>query len=94
MAHGSGNEHILKRPPRPHAMNTLSATDTITTDLAPNHSEIEQCARDLWTNSGQPAGIDDEIWLEAEQRLIAAKRAPLPMTGVPHTLARYGARRS
>jgi hypothetical protein len=52
-------------------MITLSATDTITTDLAPNHSEIEQCARDLWTNSGQPAGIDDEIWLEAEQRLIA-----------------------
>lgn len=92
----SGNNpwHLILGTGTFHAMNSLPVTMVLSTDLAPNHSEIAQCARDLWMNSGRPAEIDDEIWLEAERRLIAAKRAPLPMTGVPHTLSRYRAHHS
>jgi hypothetical protein len=38
----------------------------------PSHDEIAQCARELWTESGQPEGRDDAIWLEAETRLLSA----------------------
>jgi hypothetical protein len=40
----------------------------------PRHDEIAQCARELWSQSGQPQGRDEAIWLEAESRLIAARR--------------------
>jgi hypothetical protein len=73
-------------------MNFIPTTKANSADLAPSHAEIEQCARELWTNSGRPAGIDDEVWLEAERRLIAAQRAPLPLSDVPHTLNRQRVR--
>lgn len=50
------------------------ASDTRT----PSPDEIAQCAREIWTESGQPQGRDDVIWLEAERRLIAARRAAPP----------------
>jgi hypothetical protein len=40
----------------------------------PLHDEIAQCARELWSQSGRPQGHDEAIWLEAERRLIAARR--------------------
>jgi Protein of unknown function (DUF2934) len=69
-------------------MNFHPVSPTITPDLAPSHSEIEQFARELWANSGKPKGRDDEIWLEAERRLISAQRAPLPYSDIPRMLAR------
>lgn len=68
-------------------MNASTFLPSFAADLAPNHAEIEQCARELWTNSGRPAGRDDAIWLEAERRLISAQRAPMADTGFPHRLA-------
>ncbi len=70
-------------------MSPSLATITVaTTDLAPSHAEIEQCARELWTTSGRPEGHDEAIWLEAERRLISAQRAPLPARDLPKTPAR------
>ena len=46
--------------------------------LAPSPDEIAQCAREIWSESGQPEGRDDVIWLEAERRLIAARRESPP----------------
>jgi hypothetical protein len=57
-------------------MNQFSSADSIAATLAPCQSEIAQCARELWTESGQPDGRDVEIWLEAERRLISARRVP------------------
>ena len=57
-------------------MKSFPAPDTIATDLAPSHDEIAQCARELWTRSERPEGRDDVIWLEAERRLISARRTP------------------
>jgi Protein of unknown function (DUF2934) len=45
--------------------------------LAPSHDEIVACAREIWNVSGQPEGRDEEIWMDAERRLISAGRAPL-----------------
>jgi hypothetical protein len=73
-------------------MNPIVSPGVSTQDLAPSHAEIAQCARELWANSGRPVGRDDEIWLEAERRLISAQRAPLPESDLPHTLSRYRAR--
>jgi Protein of unknown function (DUF2934) len=36
------------------------------------HTEIEQCARQLWVQQGKPAERDLAIWLEAEQLLSAS----------------------
>ncbi|HZP58756.1 MAG TPA: DUF2934 domain-containing protein [Opitutaceae bacterium] len=45
----------------------------------PSPEEISQLARELWERSGRPSGRDTEIWLEAEQQLIAAsERRPEP----------------
>ncbi|MEO6568492.1 MAG: DUF2934 domain-containing protein [Opitutaceae bacterium] len=41
---------------------------------APTHNDISQCARELWTQWGQPTGRDEAIWLEAESRLNDACR--------------------
>jgi hypothetical protein len=49
----------------------------VTDTLVPNHDEIAQCAREIWIASGQPDGRDNDIWLDAERRLISAGRAPL-----------------
>jgi hypothetical protein len=35
----------------------------------PTHAEIEQRARELWQEAGQPEGRDVEFWLNAEQSL-------------------------
>lgn len=43
---------------------------------APTHNDITHCARELWTQWGQPTGRDEAIWLEAESRLNDARRAP------------------
>jgi hypothetical protein len=36
---------------------------------APTHDEISARARQLWDNAGQPAGRDEEFWLQAEREL-------------------------
>jgi hypothetical protein len=55
-------------------MTPSPSTGTIATASAPTHDEIAQSACALWTASGRPEGRDDAIWLEAERRLIAARR--------------------
>ena len=47
---------------------------------APSHEDIALCAEKLWQDYGQPAGRDDDIWLEAERRLIAAASQSASMT--------------
>jgi hypothetical protein len=37
------------------------------------HDAITQYARELWKKYGQPAGRDEEIWLEAERRVLGDK---------------------
>jgi hypothetical protein len=58
-------------------MNNSPVTAVTATDTNPNHDEIAQCARQLWTESGQPEGRDEAIWFEAERRLISERRPPL-----------------
>jgi hypothetical protein len=39
----------------------------------PTHDEIAVKAHSLWKDRGCPEGIDNEIWLEAEQQLRGGK---------------------
>lgn len=49
----------------------------MTTD--PSHDEISELARSLWQSRGQPAGQDNEIWLDAERELrLRSGGTPLP----------------
>jgi hypothetical protein len=57
----------------PMSTSLLSATNST---IAHSHDEIAQCARELWTNAGQPESRDDEFWLEAEHRMILARQKP------------------
>jgi hypothetical protein len=45
-------------------------------ECMPPHTEIAQCARDLWVQYGRPADRDLAIWLEAENRLLYATLKP------------------
>lgn len=54
----------------------LTSAHPDATAAQPKHDEIAQCAQELWIESGRPANRDEAIWLEAERRLIAARRAP------------------
>jgi hypothetical protein len=36
---------------------------------APSHDEISNRARAIWESKGCPAGMDEQIWLEAEAQL-------------------------
>ena len=69
-------------------MNPSPCSDTIATASAPTHDEIAQCARELWTESGRPEERDDAIWLEAERRLISARRPPEATADPLRTLPR------
>ena len=44
--------------------------------ISPRHEEIAECARQHWTEAGQPQGRDEEFWLEAERRLRRVHEAP------------------
>lgn len=68
-------------------MNSSLATATTATDSNPSHNEIAQCARELWTESGQPEGRDEAIWFEAERRLISERQSPLKSAVVPQPTA-------
>jgi hypothetical protein len=68
-------------------MNSSLVTATAVTDSNPSQSEIAQCARELWTKSGQPEGRDEAIWFEAERRLISERQSPLKSAVVPQTTA-------
>lgn len=64
-------------------LNPLPVTAATATDSSPSHNEIAQCARELWTESGQPSGRDQAIWFEAERRLISERRTPVKPAAVP-----------
>jgi Protein of unknown function (DUF2934) len=64
-------------------INSFPVTAATATDLRLSHDEIAQCARELWTESGQPEGRDQAIWFEAERRLISERRAPLKPAVAP-----------
>ena len=68
-------------------MNSFPVTAATATDSNPSHDEIAQCARELWTESGEPEGRDEAIWFEAERRLISERRAPLKPAVVPQATA-------
>ena len=38
----------------------------------PTHEAVSQLAHELWQARGRPVGCDNEIWLEAEQQILAA----------------------
>ena len=40
-----------------------------TTPSHPTHAEISARAQLLWEQRGRPAGVDEEIWYEAERQL-------------------------
>jgi uncharacterized coiled-coil protein SlyX len=63
----------------------LSSSTTHATASTPKHDDIAQCARELWIESGRPANRDEAIWLEAERRLVAARRAPAAVRSVMPT---------
>jgi len=42
--------------------------------IASSSDEIGQCAYELWTSIGCPAGRDNAIWLQAEARLADVRR--------------------
>lgn len=57
------------------------------TGSAPSYDEIAVCAYQLWSDSGHPEGRDDEIWLEAEHRLmITASQPPNVTAAILQTL--------
>jgi hypothetical protein len=63
--------------------NSFPVTAATATGSSPSHDEIAQCARELWTESGQPEGRDQAIWFEAERRLVSERRVPLKPAVVP-----------
>jgi hypothetical protein len=82
-------------------MTTPATTSIDTSHPAPLHSDISQCAADLWVEYGRPEGRDVDIWLEAERRLLGATKrqddrrdsvAPAPLH--PERAPRLGRRRS
>jgi hypothetical protein len=54
----------------PHSLIT-SPDDT---KHAPLHSDIAQCAQELWVKYGKPADRDLAIWLEAEHQLSSVSQ--------------------
>ncbi len=65
-------------------MKTSSASSTSSastssangiTALPPTHEEIAARAREIWLSRGSPEGCDEAIWLQAEQELLALRRA-------------------
>ena len=86
----------LTRHPGPHsgaapacfAVRTSPAGFPFAAASRPRHDDIAQCARELWAESGRPSGHDAAIWLEAERRLISARRPPAPPPGPPASLRR------
>lgn len=66
----------------------LSSSTTHATASVPKHDDIAQCARELWIESGRPANRDEAIWLEAERRLVAARRAPAVIATILPVLSR------
>ena len=47
-----------------------------------NHEAIAVFAAQLWEQEGRPAGRDVEIWLRAEQQLLAAGRRQADRTAL------------
>ena len=75
--------------------STAAASSPSVTQRPPLHDEIAQCARDLWFKEGQPVDRDVGIWLDAEQRLLAAspaQRVEDPASGSVASLAGTEAR--
>jgi hypothetical protein len=56
----------------------------------PTHDEISLEAQKLWQNRGCPDGCDNEIWLEAERKLM---EAPAANTFVARTSAEAASER-
>lgn len=54
-----------------------SGTRPVESHHEPLHSDIAQCAEELWVQYGKPADRDLAIWLEAEQQLLFAKHTAL-----------------
>lgn len=54
----------------------------------PRHDDIAHCARELWIESGRPSNHDEAIWLEAERRLVEARRAPAALANLLPVLLR------
>lgn len=46
-----------------------SSTSMTDPDSAPKHDEIARAAHALWMEAGQPQGLDDQFWLQAEYQL-------------------------
>jgi hypothetical protein len=67
--------------------SSFPVTAATATDSNLSHDEIAQCARELWTESGQPEGRDQAIWFEAERRLVSERRATLKPVVVPQATA-------
>lgn len=51
------------------------------TATPPTHEQISRLAHELWEKRGQPAGRDDDIWLEAEKQLHEAYESSNGRTG-------------
>ena len=67
-----------------HGHHQQNATAQPVAPSAPSHDEIVPCARELWEQQGCPADRDEAIWLEAESRMLAARRGAtrtLPAVG-------------
>ena len=47
------------------------------------HEAIAARAYHLWEQRGQPAGMADELWLEAERELVTGQRGPDPEKRLP-----------
>lgn len=66
----------LKSPVKPAPLATLPpSSGSLWTD--PTHQEIATLAAALWRNRGCPPARDEEIWLEAERRLVTDREKPL-----------------
>lgn len=56
--------------PRAKRSTRTEATTTVQT-RTPSYDQIALRARTLYEQSGNPAGRDEEFWLEAERQLLA-----------------------
>ena len=69
------------------AMNNQQEQGAAEAFTKPSHEEVSRRAEDLWREYGSPEGRDEEIWLEAERRLLGeriskqANPAQLPSSG-------------
>ncbi len=69
-------------PESDKTVTALTRDETAPGSTPPTHEAISGMARQIWMERGRPAGQDEAIWLEAEQRLAGRRETPESVQGL------------